>query len=164
MGVTGCGKSVVAEQLSERLGLPFLDGDDFHPRSSIRKLEHDQPLTEADRLEWTQRLAQELRARPGGGVLACPALQRADRDVLRAAAQRLQFLHLALRPHQALERVAARTDQFHPPSVVAGDFEVLEDPVQEPGVHRVDATQHVDRIVEEAVRRLAPQVLASSDL
>jgi gluconokinase len=64
---------------------------------------------------------------------------------------RLHFLHLALTPHQALERVAARTDHFYPPSLVAGDFEALEDPAREPHVHAVDATRHVDRILEAAV-------------
>jgi gluconokinase len=37
-------------------------------------------------------------------------------------------VHLALTPHQALERVAARTDHFYPPSLVASQFEALEDP------------------------------------
>jgi gluconokinase len=163
MGVAGCGKSLVAEQLSERLALPLVDGDDFHPPSDIDKLRAGERLTAEDRGAWLRRLAQELQARPRGAVLSCSALRQADRELLRAGSERLHFLHLALTPHQALERVAARTDHFYPPSLVAGDFEALEDPAREPHVHAVDATLHVDRIVEAALRWLQPRALAFSD-
>jgi len=56
--------------------------------------------------------------------------------------------------------VAARTDHFYPPSLVAGDFEALEDPAGEPHVHVLDATEHVDRIVEAALRWLGARTLA----
>ena len=75
---------------------------------------------------------------------------------LRASAPTLHFLHLALTPHQAMERVASRTDHFYPPSLVASQFEALEDPRAEPRVRVVDATQHVDRLVAEAAEWLAP--------
>jgi gluconokinase len=78
------------------------------------------------------------------------------REALRAAVPSLHFLHLTLSEHQALERLASRTDQFYPPSLVGGDFAVLEDPDGEPRVHRLDATEHVDRLVEQATRWLAP--------
>jgi gluconokinase len=151
MGVAGCGKSVVGTELAARLALPLVEGDDFHPPANIEKMREGAALTDADRAGWLQQLAQELRVRPAGAVLTCSALKRAYRDTLRAAVPRLHFLHLSLTPHQALERVAARTDHFYPPSLVASQFEALEDPGGEPDVHAVDATQHVERIVAEAV-------------
>jgi len=159
MGVAGCGKSVVGAQLAERLALPLVEGDDFHPASDIEKMRAGQRLTADDRAAWLRRLAQQLQAQPRGAVLTCSALRRADRELLRAGAPRLHFLHLALTPHQALERVAARTDHFYPPSLVAGDFEALEDPAREPQVHVLDATLHVERIVEAALRWLETGVL-----
>jgi gluconokinase len=154
MGVAGCGKSVVGAQLAERLALPLIEGDDFHPAADIDKMRAGQRLTQEDRAAWLRRLAQELQAQPRGAVLTCSALRRSDRALLRAGAQPLHFLHLALTPHQALERVSARTDHFYPPSLVAGDFEALEDPAAEPDVRTLDATLHVDRIVEAALRWL----------
>jgi gluconokinase len=59
--------------------------------------------------------------------------------------------------------VAARTDHFYPPSLVAGDFDALEDPAREPHVHVVDATLHVDRIVDAALRWLRPRSVAFSN-
>ena len=156
MGVAGCGKSVVGAQLAHRLALPLIEGDDFHPAGNIAKMRAGEPLTDADRAGWLQQLARELHAHPQGAVLTCSALKRAYRDALRSAVPSLHFLHLSLTPHQALERVAARTDHFYPPSLVASQFEALEDPAAEPRVHVVDGTRHVDRIVEEATGWLAP--------
>jgi gluconokinase len=163
MGVAGCGKSVVAEQLSERLALPLVDGDDFHPASDVEKMRAGERLTAQDRAAWLRQLVQELQGRPRGAVLSCPALRRADRELLRAGAHRVHFLHLALTQHQALERLAARTDHFYPPSLVAGDFEALEDPAREPLVHVADATLHVGRVVEAALRWLQAPAFAFTD-
>jgi gluconokinase len=154
MGVSGCGKSAVAAELAARLALPLVEGDDFHPEGNIRKMREGVPLTDEDRFEWLSQLAAELRARPHGAVLACSALKRSYRDMLRGAAPALHFLHLALSQQQALERVKARTDHFYPPSLVASQFSALEDPAREPLVLAVDATAHVDRIVEQATRWL----------
>ena len=150
MGVAGCGKSVVGTELAQRLALPLIEGDDFHPPGNIAKMRQGVPLGDDDRAEWLATLAQALLAHPAGAVLACSALKRSYRDRLRAAAPALHFLHLSLTPHQALERVAARTDHFYPPSLVASQFEALENPASEPRVRAVDATQHVDRLVDEA--------------
>ena len=155
MGVAGCGKSLAGAELASRLGLPLVEGDDFHPPGNIGKMREGVPLTDEDRAVWLQQLARELQQQPRGAVLTCSALKRSYRDMLRAAVPRLHFIHLALSPHQAMERVAARTDHFYPPSLVASQFEALEDPAGEPLVHVVDATQHVDRLVDDAARWLA---------
>ncbi|QJW85245.1 gluconokinase [Ramlibacter terrae] len=155
MGVAGCGKSLAGALLAQRLQLPLIEGDDFHPPENIEKMRQSVPLTDADRAHWLERLAGELRRHPEGAVLTCSALKRNYRDTLRAGAPDLRFVHLALTQHQALERVASRTDHFYPPSLVASQFEALEDPSGEPGVHVADGTAHVERIVETAARWLA---------
>jgi len=49
MGVSGSGKSTVAEALGERLGWRFEDGDSFHPASNVEKMRAGHPLTDEDR-------------------------------------------------------------------------------------------------------------------
>jgi gluconokinase len=154
MGVAGCGKSVVGGELAGRLGVPLVEGDDFHPPRNIEKMRQGAPLTDADRADWLERLAGELRARPAGAVLTCSALKSAYRETLRGAVPALYFLHLALSPRQAMARVAARTDHFYPPSLVASQFEALEDPAAEPRVLVVDATRPVEPLLEQAERWL----------
>lgn len=159
MGVAGCGKSAAGQQLAQRLRLPIIEGDDFHPPGNIEKMRQGLPLTDEDRAGWLAALGARLAEQAGGAVLTCSALRRAYRDTLRAAVPGLRFVHLALTPHQALERVASRTDHFYPPSLVASQFEALEDPAGEPGVLAVDATLHLD----EVTARAAAWLTASRD-
>lgn len=153
MGVAGCGKSAVGERLAQALGLPLIEGDAFHPPGNITKMRHGVALTDEDRAGWLQRLGEELSQKPGGAVLTCSALKRGYRDTLRQAAPGLGFLYLTLSPQQALDRVAARKDHFYPPTLVASQFEALEDPSGEPGVVAVDAALPLGQVVEMAVKQ-----------
>jgi gluconokinase len=154
MGVSGCGKSEVGGRLAQALGIPLVEGDGFHPPANIAKMRQALPLDDADRAGWLQMLGEQLAAHPDGALLTCSALKRAYRDQLRAAAPGLCFVHLALTPQQALERVAGRKDHFYPPSLVASQFEALEDPAGEPGVVTVDAALPLPSVVDAALAGL----------
>ncbi|HWI82421.1 gluconokinase [Ramlibacter sp.] len=154
MGVAGCGKSAVGQRLARVSGLPLIEGDEFHPPANIEKMRSGQPLQDDDRAGWLDRLGRELQARSGGAVLTCSALKRSYRDRLRQFVPQLRFVHLALTPEQALQRVATRDGHFYPPSLVASQFEALEDPTGEPGVLQVDAFLPLDEVSARALRWL----------
>ena len=154
MGVSGCGKSAVGERLAQALGLPLVEGDSFHPPANVDKMRRGLPLDDRDRAGWLDTLGRELARRPAGAVLTCSALKRAYRERLRAAAPALRFVHLALTPAQALERVASRKDHFYPPSLVDSQFAALEDPAGEPGVVVVDAAQPIAQVLAAARKGL----------
>jgi gluconokinase len=155
MGVSGCGKSAVGARVAEALGLPLVEGDAFHPETNLAKMRSGLALTDADRAGWLARLGDELRARPGGAVLACSALRRVYRDQLRQAAPGLRFVHLAITPAESLRRVAGRSDHFYPPSLVASQFQTLENPAGEPGAVTVDGALPPDEVVARAIAGLA---------
>jgi gluconokinase len=155
MGVAGCGKSAIGERLAQALGLPLIEGDSFHPPANIDKMRRGLALDDQDRAGWLDTLGQELARRPDGAVLTCSALKAAYRDRLRAAAPGLRFVHLALTPAQALERVASRKDHFYPPSLVDSQFAALEDPAREPGVVAVDASRPFEDVLAAARAGLA---------
>ena len=96
MGVAASGKSTIGEQLARALGLPFLEGDDLHPPENISRMAAGIPLTDKDRRPWLIAIAQQLRDadRAGMGlVVACSALKRSYRDLLRTAgAAHIQFV------------------------------------------------------------------------
>ena len=88
MGVSGCGKSTVAEHLARLLGASFKDGDELHPPANIAKMERGEPLDDADRMPWLAAVRDHsaTRAREHGlHVVACSALARRYRDVLDGA-------------------------------------------------------------------------------
>lgn len=142
MGVAGCGKSCVGRAVADELGLPLIEGDDFHAPASRAKMAAGMALTDADRQGWLQALAGQLQAHPQGAVLTCSALKRAYRDRLRAACPVLRFAHLVIDFETALSRVRARAgEHFFGPALVSSQFQTLESPAGEPGVLEVDATR-----------------------
>ena len=156
MGVSGCGKSAVGQRIAGALGLPLVEGDEFHPASNIDKMRRGLPLDDGDRAGWLDLLAVELARRPAGAVLTCSALKRAYRDRLRAAVPGLRFVHLRLPQDEALRRVRSRGGHFYPPSLVASQFEALEDPGDEPGVLGADACLPLDAVAAQAMTWLRP--------
>lgn len=147
MGVAGCGKSSLGASLAQALGLPLVEGDDFHSPASRDKMSRGIALTDADRAGWLDTLDEQLRAHPAGLVLTCSALKRAYRERLRSAAPGLSFAFLELDRAAALQRVAARAgSHFFSASLVDSQFATLESPLGEPGVLRLDALQPLEAL------------------
>jgi gluconokinase len=121
MGVSGCGKSHVGALIAEALGLPLVEGDDFHSAENRALMREGVPLTDANRAGWLDALSAELRARASGAVLTCSALKTSYRDRLRAAVPGLRFVWLELDAQSAPvgEPLVLRLDALEPPEVLA---------------------------------------------
>jgi gluconokinase len=153
MGVSASGKSTVGRRLAERLGVPFLEGDDLHSPENRRKMASGHPLTDEDRGPWLDALADWIRRRGEGGqggVVTCSALKRAYRDRFRNSGAEVWFLDLRLDRALATRRIAERTGHFMPLSLLASQFDALE-PLQEdePGAV-VNAAGSIDAILAAA--------------
>ncbi|MEJ1154826.1 gluconokinase, GntK/IdnK-type [Microbacterium marmarense] len=154
MGVSGSGKSTIAEGVAAATGAVLLDADDFHPESSIAKMAAGTPLTDADRGAWLAAVGDEVARRSARGeyvVLACSALRREHRDILRAHAEDLVFAHLVGTPELLAERLGARAGHFMPASLLISQLATL-DPLaaDEHGVV-VNVAQHPRAVVEEVL-------------
>lgn len=157
MGVTGAGKTTVGRALAERFGLDFVDGDDLHPEANVAKMASGRPLDDADRAPWLARIAAwiEARRREGrGAVVACSALRRRYRDVLRADGKDVTFLLLHGESALLAERMAARQGHFMPPGLLDSQLATLELPEADEPVVVVGIAAPVDAIVAEAADRL----------
>ncbi|GAA2453621.1 gluconokinase [Actinomadura vinacea] len=127
MGVTGSGKTTFGTALSRRLRVPYADADDFHGPANIAKMSAGIPLDDADRLPWLRAIGTWLAEhRAGGGVVACSALRRRYRDLIRERTPAVSFVHLHGDPEAVRRRVAARPDHFMPASLVTSQFQALE--------------------------------------
>jgi gluconokinase len=160
MGVSGVGKTTVGKLLAERLDVEFLEGDRFHPPANIAKMKNGEPLTDADRQPWLEILAGELAARRAAGkgvVLACSALRRRYRDILRAGHDDVDFVFLHADQAVIQQRLDARRDHFMPPSLLESQLVALEKPGPDERVITVDASQPAEAIVETVLERLAMQ-------
>lgn len=152
MGVSGCGKSRVGAGIAERLGVPLIEGDDFHPESNRARMRSGIALTDGDRAAWLDLLAAQLQHHPLGAVLTCSALKASYRDRLRAACPGLRFAWLDLDPASARARVRERPAHFFPAALVATQFDALEPPGGEAGVLRLDALLPPEALAEQVTR------------
>jgi gluconokinase len=152
MGVSGCGKSSVAQSLVQLLNqspenlsaaavrLPtvqpgnwlYADADDFHPPQNVAKMRAGQALDDTDRAPWLQSLNQLLSQRANAGlgtVLACSALKERYRQALSIdLEERTQFIHLVGSFELINERMQARKNHYMPASLLRSQFEALETP------------------------------------
>src|SRR3954454_22967118 len=115
MGVSGSGKSTIAEQLAERLSWSYEDGDKFHPPANVAKMRAGHPLTDEDRWPWLQAIADEINRDCTAGqhaVIACSALKRAYRDILVHGRSDVRIIYLKGTPQLIGQRLAARTNHF----------------------------------------------------
>ena len=149
MGVAGCGKSSVGQAVADALQLPLIEGDTFHSEASREKMRAGIPLTDADRAGWLEELGRQIAAKPEGVLLACSALKRAYRDVLRRHRPDVRFIFLDLDRDAALKRVSERPGHFFSPTLIDSQFATLERPDGEPGVLVVSALAPLDRIVAD---------------
>jgi gluconokinase len=154
MGVAGSGKSTVGALLATRLGVPFLDGDDFHTPAAKAQMAEGVPLTEEQRGPWLDRLHAELAAHAATGVvLACSALTAASRRRLAGELTAVTFVALVAPEDELAARLAEREGHFAGPDLLASQLASLE---LDPGVQTVDAMQPLEHVVDaaaNAVRR-----------
>lgn len=152
MGVSGCGKSTVAQALAARTGGVYLDADDFHPPANKQKMAAGIPLTDEDRWGWLDALNQELRGRqPGKTFLACSALKEVYRDRLRAGVPELVFIYLKGSRELIGRRLAARQGHFMPAALLDSQFATLEEPAD---AIVIDIDRPQDAVEAEALKAI----------
>ncbi|MFI9613935.1 gluconokinase [Streptomyces sp. NPDC052023] len=156
MGVAGTGKTTIGPLLAARLGVPYAEGDDFHPQANIDKMTAGTPLDDADRWPWLDAIGAWAHERTGlGGVVSSSALKRSYRDRLRAAAPGIVFVHLTGDRELIEDRMTHRHGHFMPAALLDSQFATLQ-PLQadEAGV-AVDVSGTPEQITELAVAALA---------
>ena len=159
MGVSGSGKTTVGALLAGRLGWPFADGDDFHPPANVEKMHAGIPLTDEDRWPWLRAIAawiDERRAAGEHGVVACSALRRSYREVLRGGRPDVRLVYLKGDKALISRRQAARHGHFMPTSLMDSQFATLEEPGSDEAAIIVSVEPRPQQIVEAVLGALGP--------
>lgn len=162
MGVAGAGKSLIGTLFARELGVPFVDGDDYHPRRNVEKMAAGIPLTDDDRVDWLALLGRKLREADESGsglVVACSALKRSYRDTLRReASAEVRFVYLRGPRTTIAERMSQRRGHFMPASLLDSQLATLEEPAADEGAWVVDVRETPERIVADLMQRSAHRV------
>lgn len=151
MGVSGAGKTTIGRLLAERLGVPFIEGDDHHPSANVAKMAGGTPLEDEDRWPWLDALNAVLR-KEKRAVLACSALKESYRMRLLRDLGDVRLVHLQGDKALIAGRLAARRHRYMPATLLESQLAALEPPQR---AIAVDVAADPASCVEAIVRAIA---------
>ncbi|WP_316798548.1 gluconokinase [Pedobacter frigidisoli] len=155
MGVSGSGKTVVGRALAPAIHAEFIDGDNLHSQRNVDKMAAGIPLTDEDRLDWLKLIAKVGREHAETGancIIACSALKKAYRDLLRVDNPAIHFVYLEGSFELIHDRISKRSHQYMPSSLLKSQFDTLEKPGSaENDVLTVSIDQPVGKIIDEII-------------
>ncbi len=150
MGVAAVGKTTLGKALAEATHGRFFDGDDFHSACNLEKMAAGIALTDTDRKDWLEAIAQIISAHANESTptfIACSALKQSYRDILHAAHPSLTFLFLTADPETLRQRLTARHESgahFMPPSLLDSQLATLEPPAD---ALKLDSSKSISELV-----------------
>ncbi|XP_034548915.1 probable gluconokinase [Notolabrus celidotus] len=175
MGVSGCGKSTFGAVLSEKLGWPLYEGDNFHPQENIDKMALGKPLTDQDRLPWLLKLHEVIERERSLGrdaLVVCSALRRLyrqillfgskalasspnpDKDILHASSPDVFFLFLHGDYELIHQRMVTRTAHYMKADLLRSQFDVLEPPLEEENVLMLEIRRSIPDMALEVEKHI----------
>ena len=159
MGVSGSGKSTVAEAVAARVqGGEYLDADDLHSAGNKARMRAGIALTDVDRAPWLTAVGRAMGASTGRGrtpVMACSALKREYRTRILAEEPNAFFVLLDVSRPELQRRMRARHGHYMPVSLLGSQLATLQHlGPEEPGL-----TLPIDGPRERVVERLLARVL-----
>lgn len=149
MGICGTGKSTVAARLADRLSRVFVEADRHHAPAAIARMSRGEPLTDADRWGWLDRVADAAAEAGRGSVIACSALKRAYRTRIAERLGPLDVIFLHGSRSLIASRMSGRTDHYMPASLIDSQLADLEPP-EGPDVLPLAITEPIERLVDAA--------------
>ncbi|KXF83360.1 gluconokinase [Enterovibrio coralii] len=153
MGVSGAGKSLIGQKVANNLGIPFFDGDDYHPKENVKKMRQGTPLNDEDRQGWLKTLNQ-LFIEKQSLVLACSALKQTYRNMLAENNEDMVVVYLKGDFDTIWSRHKKRDDHyFTGERMLRSQFETLEEPTRDEAIY-IDISKSVDDVVAQVVAAL----------
>jgi len=162
MGVQGIGKSTIGRLLAQRLDVPFVDGDRLHPPQNVERMAAGIPLDDEAREPWLHLVGETLAEHrdSGGVVVACSALKRRYRDILREHAPDVYIVEPWGPIEVVARRVNARTHEYMPPTLLQSQYDTLESLYDDERGIRISIAPPPEQIVDEVVRHYRAEVPA----
>ena len=161
MGVSGCGKTTIGKMTANALGVPYYEGDDYHPQDNVEKMSQGIPLNDDNRAGWLQRLAdllQQKLAESESGILSCSALKQKYRDQLRMDPEKVHFIYLKGSYELIKERMEKRRNHYMPADLLRSQFETLEEPDD---IFTIEIEQSPEEILAQVMSYITTDIYSS---
>lgn len=157
MGVSGCGKTTIAEGLAKALGGTYLEGDSFHTVEAKTKMGEGIPLTDDERWPWFDRMVSAARTEIDHRrtpVLACSALKQAYRDYLLGDFVAPYLIYLEGSFELIKGRMDARNHEYMTSDLLKSQFDTLEEPKAGERVLVLSIEERPEAIIKAALEWL----------
>jgi carbohydrate kinase (thermoresistant glucokinase family) len=131
MGPMGCGKTAIGKMLAKKLGWPFYDADDFHPKENVEKMRAGIALTDEDRKLWLEKLRAHIQRwlkHRKSTILACSALKQAYRDILGVNQSTVRTVYLKGSYELLRKRLEERQHPYMDKNLLRSQLDTLEEP------------------------------------
>jgi len=165
MGISGAGKSTIAEELAARLGWAFEEGDALHPEANVAKMHAGIPLTDADRQPWLEAVAAWIdgqRAKKQPGIITCSALKRAYRQAIVGDRPEVRLVYLRGARDVVAEHLAGRHGHFMPAALLQSQIDTLEEPTADEEPLTVDVGPPAEEVADKIIRLLGASALVGA--
>ena len=137
-GISGSGKSTLAKMLATAQSWEFIEADDYHDDTAVKKMRSGIPLNDEDRFPWLQRLNHRLQQSPqetpyaagdsqSPRVLSCSALKEQYRNLL-VGTLTARFVWLNISQDLASKRMVSRSEHFMPSTLAQSQLDIAEPP------------------------------------
>ena len=129
MGVSGTGKSTLADALAKHLSFDYFDADDFHSQEAVSLMTRGIPINPVMRQAWIERMKHYFSSTEFNNkniVLAYSGLKHAHRKTLSELAQ--QVTYVLIEPESSLlrTRLKNRKTHFFSPSLLIDQLNQFE--------------------------------------
>jgi len=165
MGISGAGKTTIAQELAARLGWAFEEGDALHPEANVAKMHAGIPLTDADRQPWLEAVAawidgQRVKKQPG--IITCSALKRSYRQTIIGDRPEVRLVYLRGGRDVVAEHLAGRHGHFMPPALLQSQIDTLEEPTADEEPLTVDVGPPAEQVADKIIRLLGASALVGA--
>jgi ribose 5-phosphate isomerase A len=165
MGISGAGKTTIAQELAARLGWAFEEGDALHPETNVAKMHAGIPLTDADRQPWLEAVAAWIdgqRAKKQPGIITCSALKRSYRQTIIGDRPEVRLVYLRGGRNVVAEHLAGRHGHFMPAGLLQSQIDTLEEPTADEEPLTVDVGPPAEQVADKIIRLLGASALVGA--
>jgi gluconokinase len=150
MGVSGTGKSTLANEFARQSGFIYLDADSLHSENAIEQMSRGIPLTDGQRGPWIQRIYRQLceyQAQNKSCILAYSGLKQQHRKVIFSAYRDRAGVLLHGEQGLIIERLEKRSDHFMSPQLLGSQIAEMEPFDQQVPLLKLDLAGSVEQLL-----------------
>ncbi|RWS00823.1 gluconokinase-like protein [Dinothrombium tinctorium] len=168
MGPAGCGKTAVAQNLSEHYSCAYIEGDNLHPAENIAKMSNGIALRDEDRWQWLATVRQKFldkadeiissRSECSLIFVTCSALKRSYRTLLADVDNKnisVKFIFLKCSPQTLSNRLASRKGHYMGKAMLDSQLQTLEEPTSdENNVITIECDSPLSNVVSKIINTI----------